>query len=128
MSVQPPLIRPSDNQISLADFDAIKVIGKGNGGIVRLVQHKWTSQFFALKMKQYISSRKRILIHDLTTMPALQKKSTVNERELKVYCSILVSWSSDLLNIQISVISHWFHYQAFYSRVCLKADCPGIEN
>ncbi|XP_052180904.1 mitogen-activated protein kinase kinase 2 isoform X2 [Diospyros lotus] len=48
----PQLIQPSDNQISLADFDAIKVIGKGNGGIVRLVQHKWTEQFFALKAIQ----------------------------------------------------------------------------
>ncbi|XP_057506441.1 mitogen-activated protein kinase kinase 2-like [Actinidia eriantha] len=48
----PPLIQPSDNQISLADFDAIKVIGKGNGGVVRLVQHKWTEQFFALKVIQ----------------------------------------------------------------------------
>ncbi|CDP03128.1 unnamed protein product [Coffea canephora] len=48
----PSLIRPSDNQLSLADFDAVKVIGKGNGGIVRLVQHKWTGQFFALKVIQ----------------------------------------------------------------------------
>lgn len=48
----PPLIQPSDNQLSLADFDAVKVIGKGNGGIVRLVQHKWTEQFFALKVIQ----------------------------------------------------------------------------
>ena len=47
---QPSLIRPSDNQLSLADFDAVKVIGKGNGGIVRLVPHKWTGQFFALKV------------------------------------------------------------------------------
>ncbi|RDX75193.1 Mitogen-activated protein kinase kinase 2, partial [Mucuna pruriens] len=44
-----PPIRPLDNQISLADIDTIKVIGKGNGGIVQLVQHKWTNQFFALK-------------------------------------------------------------------------------
>ncbi|KAL3532654.1 hypothetical protein ACH5RR_006175 [Cinchona calisaya] len=48
----PSLIQPSDNQLSLADFDAVKVIGKGNGGIVRLVQHKWTGQFFALKVIQ----------------------------------------------------------------------------
>ncbi|KAA8534811.1 hypothetical protein F0562_029747 [Nyssa sinensis] len=48
----PPLIQPSDNQLSLADFDAIKVIGKGAGGVVRLVQHKWTGQFFALKVIQ----------------------------------------------------------------------------
>lgn len=59
----PPLIQPSDNQLSLADFDAVKVIGKGNGGIVRLVQHKWTGQFFALKVIQMNieeSARKQI--------------------------------------------------------------------
>ncbi|CAK9144150.1 unnamed protein product [Ilex paraguariensis] len=57
------LIQPTDNQLSLADFDAIKVIGKGNGGIVRLVQHKWTGQFFALKVIQMNiddSARKQI--------------------------------------------------------------------
>ncbi|KAG6424132.1 hypothetical protein SASPL_114545 [Salvia splendens] len=48
----PALIQPSDNQLSLADFDAVQVIGKGNGGVVRLVQHKWTAQFFALKVIQ----------------------------------------------------------------------------
>ncbi|GER37130.1 MAP kinase kinase [Striga asiatica] len=48
----PALIQPSDNQLSLADFDAVQVIGKGNGGVVRLVQHKWTGQFFALKVIQ----------------------------------------------------------------------------
>ncbi|XP_027359069.1 mitogen-activated protein kinase kinase 2-like [Abrus precatorius] len=48
VEAQPP-IRPLDNQLSLADIDSIKVIGKGNGGIVQLVQHKWTNQFFALK-------------------------------------------------------------------------------
>ncbi|OWM83083.1 mitogen-activated protein kinase kinase 2 [Punica granatum] len=48
----PPPIKPTDNQMSLADIDTIKVIGKGNGGIVQLVQHKWTGQFFALKVIQ----------------------------------------------------------------------------
>ncbi|CAI0387867.1 unnamed protein product [Linum tenue] len=48
----PPPIQPADNQMSLADIDTIKVIGKGNGGIVQLVQHKWTCQFFALKVIQ----------------------------------------------------------------------------
>ncbi|CAL1357516.1 unnamed protein product [Linum trigynum] len=48
----PPPIQPADNQMSLADIDTIKVIGKGNGGIVQLVQHKWTGQFFALKVIQ----------------------------------------------------------------------------
>lgn len=41
---------PSDNQMSLEDLDMVKVVGKGNGGIVQLVQHKWTGQFFALKV------------------------------------------------------------------------------
>ncbi|KAL7135316.1 hypothetical protein ABFS83_11G085500 [Erythranthe nasuta] len=36
----PALIQPSDNQLSLADFDAVQVISKGNGGIVRLVQQQ----------------------------------------------------------------------------------------
>ncbi|KAK2395687.1 mitogen-activated protein kinase kinase [Trifolium repens] len=48
---QPP-IKPVNNQISLAELDTIKVVGKGNGGIVQLVQHKWTNQFFALKQIQ----------------------------------------------------------------------------
>ncbi|CAN6541196.1 unnamed protein product [Malus baccata var. baccata] len=48
----PPPIQASDNQMILADLDAIKVIGKGNGGVVQLVQHKWTHQFFALKVIQ----------------------------------------------------------------------------
>jgi len=47
---QPPPIKPTDNQLTLADVDVIKVVGKGNGGVVQLVQHKWTSQFFALKV------------------------------------------------------------------------------
>ncbi|KAF8401035.1 hypothetical protein HHK36_014338 [Tetracentron sinense] len=50
--VAPSVIKPSDDQLSLADIDTIKVIGKGNGGIVQLVQHKWTGQFFALKVIQ----------------------------------------------------------------------------
>ncbi|XP_077247920.1 mitogen-activated protein kinase kinase SIPKK-like [Tasmannia lanceolata] len=49
---EPRLINPSDNQLTLADIDTIKVIGKGSGGIVQLVRHKWTGQFFALKVIQ----------------------------------------------------------------------------
>ncbi|KAL8158676.1 hypothetical protein V2J09_000213 [Rumex salicifolius] len=48
----PPPIKPSDEQLALADLDVIKVIGKGAGGVVQLVQHKWTRQFFALKVIQ----------------------------------------------------------------------------
>lgn len=47
-----PPITPLDNQLSLSDIDIIKVVGKGNGGVVQLVQHKWTNQFFALKVIQ----------------------------------------------------------------------------
>ncbi|KAG9451812.1 hypothetical protein H6P81_004716 [Aristolochia fimbriata] len=49
---QPPLVKPSDNQLTLADIDTIKVIGKGSGGIVQLVRHKFTGQFFAMKVIQ----------------------------------------------------------------------------
>lgn len=38
--------------MSADDLDAIKVIGKGSSGIVQLVRHKWTGQFFALKVIQ----------------------------------------------------------------------------
>lgn len=54
LCVQPPPIKPTDDQLSLADIDIIKVIGKGNGGTVQLVQHKWTAQFFALKVLQQL--------------------------------------------------------------------------
>jgi len=36
----------------LSDIDAIKVIGNGSGGTIQLVKHKWTGQFFALKVIQ----------------------------------------------------------------------------
>ncbi|GER34368.1 MAP kinase kinase [Striga asiatica] len=49
LTVQPS---ESENLLSLDDFEAIKVIGKGNGGVVHLVRHKWTGQFFALKIIQ----------------------------------------------------------------------------
>ncbi|PIA42975.1 hypothetical protein AQUCO_02000434v1 [Aquilegia coerulea] len=44
-----PPIQPTDDHLSLADMDVIKVIGKGSSGIVQLVRHKWTGQFLALK-------------------------------------------------------------------------------
>lgn len=48
--LQPPPIKPLDNQLSLADLEVIKVIGKGSSGNVQLVKHKLTQQFFALKV------------------------------------------------------------------------------
>ncbi|XP_022154775.1 mitogen-activated protein kinase kinase 2-like isoform X2 [Momordica charantia] len=63
----PPPIKPSDSHLSLADLDSIKVIGKGNGGIVQLVRHKWTNQFFALKVIQMNAeeSRCRLVAQEL---------------------------------------------------------------
>ncbi|WCJ42597.1 Mitogen-activated protein kinase kinase 6 [Euphorbia peplus] len=49
--------RPSDSkeldfEFSLDDLETIKVIGKGSGGVVQLVRHKWVGTFFALKVIQ----------------------------------------------------------------------------
>ncbi|KAH6779120.1 MAP kinase kinase 2 [Perilla frutescens var. hirtella] len=68
-------IQPSDNESSLADFDVVRVIGKGNGGIVHLVQHKWTGKFLALKVIQpnvEESSRKHIARELKINQSALQ--------------------------------------------------------
>ncbi|KAG5063668.1 hypothetical protein JHK85_004851 [Glycine max] len=37
---------------SLDDLETIKVIGKGSGGVVQLVRHKWVGRLFALKVIQ----------------------------------------------------------------------------
>ncbi|XP_022754951.1 mitogen-activated protein kinase kinase 6-like isoform X2 [Durio zibethinus] len=49
--------RPSDGkeldfEFSLEDLETIKVIGKGSGGVVQLVRHKWVGRLFALKVIQ----------------------------------------------------------------------------
>ncbi|KAL6006057.1 Protein kinase C signaling pathway involved MAPKK protein [Asimina triloba] len=41
-----------DLQFSLEDLETIKVIGKGSGGVVQLVRHKWEGTLFALKVIQ----------------------------------------------------------------------------
>ncbi|KAI7746753.1 hypothetical protein M8C21_011054 [Ambrosia artemisiifolia] len=41
-----------DLQFSLEDLETIKVIGKGSGGVVQLVRHKWIGTLFALKVIQ----------------------------------------------------------------------------
>jgi len=48
--LQAPPIEPLDSHLSLDDLDVIKVIGKGSSGNVQLVRHKFTGQFFALKV------------------------------------------------------------------------------
>ncbi|KAG5126825.1 hypothetical protein AAZX31_10G102800 [Glycine max] len=49
--------RPSDGKelefdFLLDDLETIKVIGKGSGGVVQLVRHKWVGRLFALKVIQ----------------------------------------------------------------------------
>jgi len=34
----------------LEDLETVKVIGKGSGGVVQLVRHKWVGKLFALKV------------------------------------------------------------------------------
>ncbi|CAM8912563.1 unnamed protein product [Rhodiola kirilowii] len=41
-----------DIDITLEDLETVKVIGKGSGGVVQLVRHKWVGTFFALKVIQ----------------------------------------------------------------------------
>lgn len=48
----PSATKKVDLQFSLEDLETIKVIGKGSGGIVQLVRHKWEGEFFALKVIQ----------------------------------------------------------------------------
>ncbi|KAE8675024.1 Mitogen-activated protein kinase kinase 1 [Hibiscus syriacus] len=38
-----------DFEFSLEDLEAVKVVGKGSGGVVQLVRHKWRGNSFALK-------------------------------------------------------------------------------
>nr|XP_007152958.1 hypothetical protein PHAVU_004G174500g [Phaseolus vulgaris]ESW24952.1 hypothetical protein PHAVU_004G174500g [Phaseolus vulgaris] len=49
--------RPSDGKelefdFTLDDLETVKVIGKGSGGVVQLVRHKWVGRLFALKVIQ----------------------------------------------------------------------------
>lgn len=45
-----PQTAGSDGQMSLSDLETVKVIGKGSGGVVQLVRHKWTNSIYALKV------------------------------------------------------------------------------
>ncbi|CAH2069726.1 unnamed protein product [Thlaspi arvense] len=49
--------RPSDSkeldfEITAEDLETVKVIGKGSGGVVQLVRHKWVGKLFAMKVIQ----------------------------------------------------------------------------
>lgn len=49
---RPSEAKELDVQFSLEDLETIKVIGKGSGGVVQLVRHKWVGTLFALKVIQ----------------------------------------------------------------------------
>jgi hypothetical protein len=53
LCVQPSDAQGEDNQLTLADLETVRVIGKGSGGIVQLVRHKWTNRVFALKVGNF---------------------------------------------------------------------------
>ncbi len=40
----------AESQMSLADLETVKVIGKGSGGVVQLVRHKFSNNMYALKV------------------------------------------------------------------------------
>ncbi|CAF2121366.1 mitogen-activated protein kinase kinase 6 [Brassica rapa] len=41
-----------DFEITAEDLETVKVIGKGSGGVVQLVRHKWAGKLFAMKVIQ----------------------------------------------------------------------------
>jgi hypothetical protein len=46
-----PAVQPAaESQMSLADLETVKVIGKGSGGVVQLVRHKFSNNMYALKV------------------------------------------------------------------------------
>ncbi|KAM6583305.1 hypothetical protein CsatB_010307 [Cannabis sativa] len=49
---QPTNNKEINIEFSLDDLETIKVIGKGSGGVVQLVRHKWLGELFALKVIQ----------------------------------------------------------------------------
>lgn len=90
----PPPIEPLDNQLSLADLEVIKVIGKGSSGNVQLVKHKLTQQFFALKVIQ--------LNTEESTCRAISQELRIN---LSSQCPYLVScYQSFYHNGLVSII------------------------
>ncbi|XP_010545364.1 PREDICTED: mitogen-activated protein kinase kinase 1 isoform X2 [Tarenaya hassleriana] len=90
----PPPIKPLDDQLSLADLEVVKVIGKGGGGNVQLVKHKLTCQFFALKVIQ--------LNTEESTCRAISQELRIN---LYSQCPYLVScYQSFYHNGAVSII------------------------
>ena len=53
VNLQPAVAQPADSSFTLEDMETVRVVGKGSGGVVQLVRHKWTGQFFALKVNDF---------------------------------------------------------------------------
>jgi len=49
-SQQSTNLKVEDVQLSMDDLEMIQVIGKGSGGVVQLVRHKWVGTLYALKV------------------------------------------------------------------------------
>jgi mitogen-activated protein kinase kinase 1 len=49
-SQQSTKLKVEDVQLSMDDLEMIQVIGKGSGGVVQLVRHKWVGTLYALKV------------------------------------------------------------------------------
>ncbi|KAG5547378.1 hypothetical protein RHGRI_013163 [Rhododendron griersonianum] len=54
-----------DLQFSLEDLETMKVIGKGSGGLVQLVRHKWVGTLFALKGLVYLHNERHVIHRDI---------------------------------------------------------------
>ncbi|TVU35265.1 hypothetical protein EJB05_17147 [Eragrostis curvula] len=57
-------LKVEDVQLSMDDLEMVQVIGKGSGGVVQLVRHKWVGTLYALKgiqMNIQESVRKQIV-------------------------------------------------------------------
>ncbi|KAF2320276.1 hypothetical protein GH714_026589 [Hevea brasiliensis] len=71
-----PPIKPSGQQLALADLETIKVLGEGTDGIVQLVQHKRTQHFFAIKAPPIKPSDHQLALADLETIKVIGKGSS----------------------------------------------------
>ncbi|RZS01143.1 hypothetical protein BHM03_00030939 [Ensete ventricosum] len=104
--VQQSLIKPVGNQLSLDDVDTVKVIGKGSGGIVQLVRHKWTGQFFALKV----------------CMP--QTKGSY--QSVRYYCDRTLSMHANIQVIELNIQDSVRKQIAQELRISLSTQCPCV--
>jgi hypothetical protein len=127
--LQAPPIKPSDNQLSLDDLDSIKVIGKGSSGIVQLVRHKWTGQFFALKVLSEMFTLFFPLAYDSLCLlcQAFVMISLLYLRRERYLARTLICLSIVRLYLHQCIIVV-AGYTTQYSRRYTQTDCPGAEN